>query len=130
MQKVIVGHFRSPKAGKSAYFTHPDFSAGKLKKKCANYRSKYGIYHFQYCPFGAVLDVRPETFGSYYVSNINYCRNLSGSSRDLTWGRMANTSVPCRHFMRCVRRTNLTNSCNAASVNPKSVYAKLSYFNP
>jgi hypothetical protein len=36
--------FRGPKAGKSAYFTHPDFSAAKLeKKKCANYASKYGI---------------------------------------------------------------------------------------
>jgi hypothetical protein len=35
--------FRGPKAGKSAYVTHPDFSASKLeKKKCANYASKYG----------------------------------------------------------------------------------------
>jgi hypothetical protein len=25
--------FRGPKAGKSAYFTHPDFSAAKLEKK-------------------------------------------------------------------------------------------------
>jgi hypothetical protein len=25
--------FLCPKAGKSAYFTHPDFSAAKLKKK-------------------------------------------------------------------------------------------------
>jgi hypothetical protein len=31
---------------KSAYFTHPDFSAAKIeKKKCPNYASKYGIYH-------------------------------------------------------------------------------------
>jgi hypothetical protein len=37
--------FRSPKAGKSSYFTHPDFSVAKLeKKKCANYASKYGMY--------------------------------------------------------------------------------------
>jgi hypothetical protein len=35
--------FRSPKAGKFAYFTHPDFSATKLEKKCANYASKYGM---------------------------------------------------------------------------------------
>jgi hypothetical protein len=36
--------FRGPKAGKSAYFMHPYFSAAKLgkKKKCANYASKYG----------------------------------------------------------------------------------------
>jgi hypothetical protein len=34
--------FRGPKAGKSAYFTHPVFSATKLKKKCANYANKYG----------------------------------------------------------------------------------------
>jgi hypothetical protein len=27
--------FRGPKAGKSAYFTHPDFSAAKLEKKSA-----------------------------------------------------------------------------------------------
>jgi hypothetical protein len=25
--------FRGPKAGKSAYFTHPDYSAAKLEKK-------------------------------------------------------------------------------------------------
>jgi hypothetical protein len=25
--------FRGPKAGKSAYYTHPDFSAAKLEKK-------------------------------------------------------------------------------------------------
>jgi hypothetical protein len=36
--------FRGPKAGKSAYFTHPDFSKAKLEKKCANYASKYGNY--------------------------------------------------------------------------------------
>jgi hypothetical protein len=35
--------FLGPKAGKSAYFTHPDFSAAKLEKKCENYASKYGI---------------------------------------------------------------------------------------
>jgi hypothetical protein len=34
--------FRGLKAGKSAYFTHPDFSAVKLEKKCANYASKHG----------------------------------------------------------------------------------------
>jgi hypothetical protein len=34
--------FRGLKPGKSAYFTHPDFSAIKLGKKCANYASKYG----------------------------------------------------------------------------------------
>jgi hypothetical protein len=27
--------FRGPKVGKSAYFTHPDFSAAKLEKKSA-----------------------------------------------------------------------------------------------
>ena len=31
-----------PPQKKSAYFTHPDFSAAKLEKKCANYASKYG----------------------------------------------------------------------------------------
>jgi hypothetical protein len=30
--------FRSPKAGKSAYFTHPDFSAAKLVKKVRKLR--------------------------------------------------------------------------------------------
>jgi imidazoleglycerol phosphate synthase glutamine amidotransferase subunit HisH len=34
--------FRGSKAGKSAYFTHSDFSAAKLEKKCTNYASKYG----------------------------------------------------------------------------------------
>jgi hypothetical protein len=34
--------FRGLKAGKSPYFTYLDFSAAKLKKKCANYTSKYG----------------------------------------------------------------------------------------
>jgi hypothetical protein len=29
---------------KSAYFTHPDFSAAKIEKKCANYARKYGIF--------------------------------------------------------------------------------------
>jgi hypothetical protein len=33
--------FRGPKAGNPAYFTHPDFSAANLEKKCANYASKY-----------------------------------------------------------------------------------------
>ena len=28
---------------KSAYFTHPDFSAAKIEKKCANYACKYGF---------------------------------------------------------------------------------------
>jgi hypothetical protein len=37
--------FRGPKAGKSAYFLHPDFSAAKLKKKCANCTSKYCILY-------------------------------------------------------------------------------------
>jgi hypothetical protein len=36
MPKSDSRAFRGPKAGKSAYFTHPDFSAAKLeKKKCA-----------------------------------------------------------------------------------------------
>jgi hypothetical protein len=34
--------FHGPKAGKSAYFMHPDFSAAKLQKKSTNYMSKYG----------------------------------------------------------------------------------------
>jgi hypothetical protein len=34
--------FRGLKTGKSPYFTYLDFSAAKLKKKCANYASKYG----------------------------------------------------------------------------------------
>jgi hypothetical protein len=39
--------FRGPKAGKSAYFTHPDFLAVKLEeRKCANYASKYGIHFY------------------------------------------------------------------------------------
>jgi hypothetical protein len=33
MQKVTVGHFVVRKLEKSAYFTHPDFSAPKLDKK-------------------------------------------------------------------------------------------------
>jgi len=37
---------------------------------------------------------------------------------------MADISVPCRHFMHFVRRTNLTNICNTASVKPKSVHVK------
>jgi hypothetical protein len=41
--KSDIRAFRGPKAGKSAYFTHPDFSAAKLEKRCANYASKYGI---------------------------------------------------------------------------------------
>jgi len=32
-----------PPQKKSAYFTHPDFSAAKIEKKWANYASKYGI---------------------------------------------------------------------------------------
>jgi len=31
-----------PPQKKCAYFTHPDFSAAKIGKKCANYASKYG----------------------------------------------------------------------------------------
>jgi hypothetical protein len=43
--KSDIRAFRGTKAGKSAYFTHPDFSATKLgKKKCANCASKYGIH--------------------------------------------------------------------------------------
>jgi hypothetical protein len=30
--------FHGPKAGKSAYFTHPDFSAAKLEKKVRKLR--------------------------------------------------------------------------------------------
>jgi hypothetical protein len=30
--------FRGPKAGKSAYFTHPDFSPAKLEKKVRKLR--------------------------------------------------------------------------------------------
>ena len=32
------------KKKKSAYFTHADFSAVKIEKKCPNYASKYGIW--------------------------------------------------------------------------------------
>jgi hypothetical protein len=36
--------FRGPKAGKSAYFMQPDFSAAQLeKKKCANYANNMVI---------------------------------------------------------------------------------------
>jgi hypothetical protein len=35
MQKVTVGHFVVRKLKKSTYFKHPDFSAAKLEKKCA-----------------------------------------------------------------------------------------------
>jgi hypothetical protein len=35
-----------PPQKKSAYFTHPDFSAAKIEKKCANYSSKYGTHCF------------------------------------------------------------------------------------
>jgi hypothetical protein len=38
--------FHGPKAGKSAYFAHPGFSAAKLEKKSANYASKYRIIMF------------------------------------------------------------------------------------
>jgi hypothetical protein len=38
--KSDIRAFRGPKAGKSAYFTHPDISAAKLEKRCANYMSK------------------------------------------------------------------------------------------
>jgi hypothetical protein len=43
---VIGGNKKKIKTStkkKSAYITHPDFSAAKLGKKCANYASKYGI---------------------------------------------------------------------------------------
>jgi hypothetical protein len=41
--------FRGLKAGKSAYFMHPDFSVAKPEKKmCANYTSKYGILYLEY----------------------------------------------------------------------------------
>ena len=30
-----------PPQNKSTHFTHPDFSAAKMEKKCANYTSKY-----------------------------------------------------------------------------------------
>jgi hypothetical protein len=36
--KSDSGAFRGPKAGKSAYFTHPDFSAAKLEKKALKLR--------------------------------------------------------------------------------------------
>jgi hypothetical protein len=37
--------FRGSKAGKSAYFTHPDFSAAKLeRKKCVNYATNTVFY--------------------------------------------------------------------------------------
>ena len=37
-----------PPQKKSAYFTHPDFSAAKIeKKKCSNYESKYCIFRFR-----------------------------------------------------------------------------------
>jgi hypothetical protein len=35
--KSDIGAFRGPKAGKSVYFTHSDFSAAKLKKKIAHF---------------------------------------------------------------------------------------------
>jgi len=35
-----------PPQKKSAYFMHPDFSAAKIEKKCANYASKHGIITF------------------------------------------------------------------------------------
>jgi hypothetical protein len=50
--------FRGPKAGKSAYFMHPDFSAAKLEKKCANYASKYGKYQSLYCDFVLHCDLQ------------------------------------------------------------------------
>jgi hypothetical protein len=41
----IKSRTRSPHTQKkSAYFTHPDFSAAKIEKKCANYARKYGSY--------------------------------------------------------------------------------------
>jgi hypothetical protein len=35
-KELLKNAFRGPKAVKSAYFTHLDFSAAKLGKKCAN----------------------------------------------------------------------------------------------
>jgi hypothetical protein len=59
--------FRGPKAGKSAYFTHPDFTAAKLEKKCANYASKYGNqgelrYLGQHCGQCHVHDLQVTAF--------------------------------------------------------------------
>jgi hypothetical protein len=41
---VIIdkSRFSRPPQKKSTYFIYPDFSAPKIKKKCANYVSKYG----------------------------------------------------------------------------------------
>jgi hypothetical protein len=36
--------FRGPKAGKPAYFTHPDFSAAKLEKKSAQITRVNTVY--------------------------------------------------------------------------------------
>jgi hypothetical protein len=51
--------FGGPKARKSAYFTHPDFSADKLEKKFANYASKYVIMYLYYSSY------RPRFKNSY-----------------------------------------------------------------
>ena len=52
---------------KSAYFTHPDFSATKIKKKCANYASKYGIYVHTY------LDVLTYSTFSWSLTKSGCC---------------------------------------------------------
>jgi hypothetical protein len=66
--KSDIRAFRGPKAGKSAYFTHPDFSAAKLEKKknCANYTSKYGIFHNSSC---VNVDVFLTSTGNSLVSD-------------------------------------------------------------
>ena len=53
---------------KSAYFKHPDFSAAKIKKKCANYARKYGI-----------VRIVPYTIGLTVASGIACSRFVAPS---------------------------------------------------
>ena len=97
------------------------------QQRCGNFQSRT----WSTAPFGIHKKKRgsprskiPAEKVSLKIWNINYSWNVSSSSTELTWGRMADISVPCRHFMHFVRRTNLTNICNTASVKPTSVHVK------
>jgi hypothetical protein len=50
----------------TAYFTHPDFSAAKVEKKCANYASKYG-------------SLFPKTTASTHFNCLGYIRKYADS---------------------------------------------------
>jgi hypothetical protein len=59
--------FRGPKAGKSAYFTHSEFSAAKLEKKSAHIRR---IYTVMGCGKYAVFMLHNERTDTRCIQNI------------------------------------------------------------